>query len=186
MPRAWKTPTKTSHLIVALSVVAAGAVVAGCGSGGSSSSANTIPRAPAAARSTNGTAAGAPDERASVAAALACVRQHGANLPDPQIDANGQVHFDQAATAAIPQSALQAAEQSCSDLIAKALATVPKDPNLVGDRLKFAQCMRQHGVTDSPDPDPTTGRFNLNGPAIDKNSPQVAAAEQACQGLLPN
>jgi hypothetical protein len=48
--------------------------------------------------------------------------------------------------------------------------------------LAVSRCMRAHGVSSFPDPDPTTGE--LTTPAgIDRNSPVVVAALQACQSL---
>ena len=178
-----RTRSLPARAIAGVGALIVAVTVAACGSGGSQHSANTIPRAPGGGSQP---AAAPANEQASIATALACVRQHGANIPDPQIDANGQVHFDQAGIAAVPQAVAQAAEHACADLIAKAVASVPKDPNLVADRVKFAQCMRQHGVPDFPDPDPTTGQFSGANQAALKSSPQFSAAQQACQNLLPN
>jgi len=55
------------------------------------------------------------------------------------------------------------------------------------DAVRFAGCMRTHGVPTWPDAanDPE-GRpvFNPQAVGIDLNSPQVMAAEQRCQSLL--
>lgn len=51
--------------------------------------------------------------------------------------------------------------------------------------LKFAQCMRQNGVPQWPDPvDGTKFRMPYRG-AVDPNSPQFKAAEQACRPVAP-
>ncbi len=49
--------------------------------------------------------------------------------------------------------------------------------------LAFAQCMRDNGVPDFPDPD--GGGINLNGTGIDRNTPEFQAAHKACEPLLP-
>jgi hypothetical protein len=49
--------------------------------------------------------------------------------------------------------------------------------------LKFAVCMRSHGVPNFPDP---TNGFLKIPPGIGPTSPQLQAANQACQHLLPN
>jgi hypothetical protein len=55
--------------------------------------------------------------------------------------------------------------------------------------VKFAQCMRQHGVPDWPDPiDGTKFRMPLGKdgrPVIDPNSPQFKTASQKCRPLAP-
>jgi hypothetical protein len=167
--------------IAAASVIAA----AGCGGGGSSHTVSTVARA---TRGQGGppTTAAAQDETALVASAASCLRQHGANVPDPTIGPNGALQYDQTAVSAIPNQVLQAAFQACQSEVAAAQAAVPKDPNLVADRVKFAQCMRQHGVATFPDPDPNTGQFPLQNRQAMASSPGFQSAQQACQSLLPN
>jgi hypothetical protein len=167
--------------------IAAVAVLAatGCHSGGSASSANTIPRA-AGTQSGTATTTGGADEAKLVATAAACLRQHGANVPDPTIGPNGALQYDQTAVSAIPQLVLRNATQACSSELAAAQAAIPTNPNQVADRVKFAQCMRQHGVTTFPDPDPTTGQFPLQNRQVVASTPGFGSAQQACQSLLPN
>lgn len=51
--------------------------------------------------------------------------------------------------------------------------------------VKFAQCMRQNGVPQWPDPiDGDKFRFTPRG-SVDPNSPQVRAASQKCRSLAP-
>ena len=58
------------------------------------------------------------------------------------------------------------------------------------DALKFSACMRNHGITNFPDPHGGTGgnsTVDLRGLGIDLNSSQFQAAQQACQHYLgPN
>jgi hypothetical protein len=51
------------------------------------------------------------------------------------------------------------------------------------DMLKFAQCMRSHGVIDFPDPS-SNGTIVVSGAV--SQSPQYAAADETCRKLLPN
>jgi hypothetical protein len=54
-----------------------------------------------------------------------------------------------------------------------------------GDRklaLRYAQCMRSHGVTNFPDP-ASDGSFSFSGSP--KDMPSFQAADQACRKLLP-
>ena len=52
----------------------------------------------------------------------------------------------------------------------------------------FSQCMRQHGITNFPDPG-SRGEVSINGgpgSGLDINSPQFQSAQAACRSLLPN
>lgn len=49
--------------------------------------------------------------------------------------------------------------------------------------LRFAECMRSHGVPSWPDP--SNGGFHITGSAIDPSSPAFKAAQSACGKLLP-
>jgi hypothetical protein len=54
------------------------------------------------------------------------------------------------------------------------------------DAMKYAQCMRAHGVPDFPDP--VDGGFHINsttGSDLDPSSPQFVAADSACKALSP-
>jgi hypothetical protein len=60
-----------------------------------------------------------------------------------------------------------------------------------GDRraggLAYAKCMREHGISDFPDPGTIVGipiRFEP-GSDLDPNNPQFKAADDACKSLLP-
>jgi hypothetical protein len=48
--------------------------------------------------------------------------------------------------------------------------------------LRFARCMRTHGVPSFPDP---TSRGIALSSAVDPSSPQFQSAQQACKSLLP-
>jgi hypothetical protein len=50
--------------------------------------------------------------------------------------------------------------------------------------VKFAQCMRENGVTNFPDPD-KDGRFVIAAGGPNRNTPQFRNALQACKSLQP-
>jgi len=58
----------------------------------------------------------------------------------------------------------------------------------VGQAVKFAQCMRQNGVSNFPDPD-ASGQFTIdaiaNGSGIDTSSAAFMQALSACKSLEP-
>jgi hypothetical protein len=66
-----------------------------------------------------------------------------------------------------------------------ASATSPGDP--AASALAYARCMRAHGITNFPDPQPSgkNGGLNLNGSDLDPNSAAHKAANSACKSLLP-
>jgi hypothetical protein len=54
--------------------------------------------------------------------------------------------------------------------------------------VKFAECMRDNGVSEFPDPDPSEGLTVdgvVNGSSIDPNGPAWEAAIAACEDLQP-
>jgi hypothetical protein len=81
--------------------------------------------------------------------------------------------------------------QACRQYIARAFPRLNLSPaeqaRFRQQFVKFAQCMRSHGVDI---PDPTTqggGLFGLRGTlrSIDRNSPAFQSALVACQSLRP-
>lgn len=50
--------------------------------------------------------------------------------------------------------------------------------------VKYAQCMRENGVTNFPDPD-KNGRFMIAAGGPNRNSPQFKKAQQACKSQEP-
>jgi hypothetical protein len=121
-----------------------------------------------------------------------CYRAHGINIPDPSSGggaAGGGGLFRTLRN--YPQAQTQAARQACSQYFAQAfpqLNLTPTQRAQVQQQLvKFAECMRSHGVNI---PDPT---FNGNGGfglrqafgSVDRNSPAFQAGLKACQSLRP-
>jgi hypothetical protein len=51
-------------------------------------------------------------------------------------------------------------------------------------QLKFAECMRSHGVTNFPEGNSGGGQQSLSQYGIDTNSPTFQRANQACSSLL--
>lgn len=57
-----------------------------------------------------------------------------------------------------------------------------------GIGLKFADCMRAHGVTNFPDPSGSGGGFKIQiniGSGVNPQSPAFQAAQIACRSILP-
>jgi hypothetical protein len=58
----------------------------------------------------------------------------------------------------------------------------PNSKSVAADAVKFARCIRSHGVSDFPDP-PSSGQLTI--PADDRNTPGFESAQKACKSLMP-
>jgi hypothetical protein len=128
-----------------------------------------------------------------------CMRAHGVpDFPDP--DSNGDFHLGNnqqggksngsRSNSVSPQET--AANQACNHLLnAGAQLNAAQTQHALSQLVKYAQCMRAHGVPNFPDPQTTNGgigvpsgfTFDTSGRNLDQKSPQYQAANQACQSL---
>ena len=126
-----------------------------------------------------------------VQAALAyarCMRAHGVpDFPDP--DSNGQFNVDPHSTS----SQETAADQACHHLLNGGRpAPAAQQQHMLSQLVKYARCMRAHGVPNFPDPQTTGGGIGehagvgLDMHGINVNSPQFQSANHACHSLLAN
>jgi hypothetical protein len=116
-----------------------------------------------------------------------CARTHGMpNLPDPRIDSNGQAHFPDGLPDP-PRSVQQACQSIYDRLPASARGDAARPPADIQGLLRFAGCMRQHGVPDFPDPK-ADGTFPLAGTSLGREgkTPRTIRAMQACDRLNPD
>jgi hypothetical protein len=124
-----------------------------------------------------------------------CMRGHGEpDFPDPAPSGG----FNASVLSTFDNSQGEAAYGDCRHLLAgggPSLAQLEQDLQQAQQKeekalpalLKFAQCMRGHGVPDFPDPT-LSGQGvsgNFNGADIKANSSQFQAAVSACQHLVP-
>ena len=151
-----------------------------CGAG----SASAAPVAHAGPASSTGHGSGSAQLSASDRQRLwlqfaSCLRQHGADEPDPSFDSNGNPQW-----ALNVKSVPQTAQQACASIL-QSLNLHPAqraDPARIAALTRFAHCIRQHGIANFPDPD-GSGNFPTNGdPTL---QPGWAAAFQACSSLQP-
>jgi hypothetical protein len=105
-----------------------------------------------------------------------CMQAHGiTNFPD-----SGGISINSGID---PNSAqFQAAQRACQSLL-PGLAQTPSQKAAANTAaLKFAQCMRSHGIPNFPDPN-GQGVIDMTGVNISLDSPQNRSAMQACQAL---
>ena len=148
--------------------------LAGCSASGGSAGATT-------------TTSGQQDAAAVWRELVRCARANGMpNLPDPQIDSNGRANFPNG-TPDPPASVRRACQSIYDRLPPSARDDDDRPPADMQALLRYARCMREHGVTDFPDPD-AQGNFRApagsTGPG--PKSPSFQRALQACRQLDPN
>jgi hypothetical protein len=122
----------------------------------------------------------------------ACMRSHGiGNFPDP--DSSGRILI----TSGVDASGHKTGVDTNSPQFKRAAQACRKfQPN--GGRpsatqqakeqqtmLKYAQCMRSHGVPKFPDPKAGGALTVGSKSGVDPNTPQFKAAAQACQKIVP-
>jgi hypothetical protein len=118
-----------------------------------------------------------------------CMRSHGIpNFPDP--DSSGQIPKEEILQLGVSTSVLQTAQRACMRLWPYQAPTQAQQRQQLGDDLKFAQCMRSHGLPNFPDP--TTGPdgrvefvLSVSRDGFDPHSPQILAKAHECQYVLP-
>src|SRR5215472_12646524 len=86
-----------------------------------------------------------------------CMRSNGVpNEPDPVVNANGAITFPRSSSrkvSTVSQSRLQAAQNTCQHLFPSgSQPSQAQQQQQLSNELKFAQCMRSHGVLKWPDP----------------------------------
>ena len=168
---------RAGPVLAALALVAL--LIAACGSGSKGPSVARVGSSTPAASGSSSAGTG----RSAVAYAR-CMRSHGVpNFPDP----DSQGRFNAKPNLGSPQ--MQAAQKACQGLLPRGGNQTTEGGNLTPQQqaqmLKYARCMRAHGITNFPDP--TSKGLGLSpGNGIDPNSPQFQAADKACHSLLPN
>lgn len=159
------------HWALPVAVAAVGLVLAGCG--GSPKDSGSDPAA----------SGGGSSDSTKLVQYAQCMREHGVpSFPDP---VNGQLQLRVTKGGPLDPSSpqFQSAQQACKSLEPPNLQGGSGQSNQQQDQmLKFVSCMRQHGVTDFPDPQ--NGRFVITG-GVDPNSPAFQSAMTACRKLLP-
>jgi hypothetical protein len=113
-----------------------------------------------------------------------CMRAHGlTNFPDPQ-SVNGGSSLD-LSDVDTHSPTYQRANRACVSLLAGGSAAQQRAQARAQKRaLKYAKCMRAHGIHNFPDPnvDGTFPESQMQG--LGKGSPQFSAAQDACQQYL--
>jgi hypothetical protein len=163
----------------ALALIAMVALISACGSTGTGTGSDSSSTASSTGTTSSDTKLTARNEAVKFAE---CIRAHGvSDFPDP--DARNQFQYGVSVSPAVWKQATTA----CKDLQPPGTLSGKRTPKQQSASLRFAQCVREHGVKDFPDP--------VNGePLIDttkipsSNQPGgmtiLNAATHKCGGLL--
>ena len=138
----------------------------------------------AAPTSTTDTTAAPVDQADTGLVYAQCVRDSGyPEFPDPDADGRISLHGEGAHDQDDPR--LRAAMEACQDLRPAGLDHQDfGDPDFVEAMFEFAQCMRENGLPDFPDPGPD-GRLVIGHGTVDRNDPRFQAALQTCYESVP-
>jgi len=181
-------------------MAALGLLAAGCGGGESSSGIASLQEEAAADGSSTTTAAASVDPEQAFLDFAACMREHGVDMPDPEIStAGGGFAFGitvqgEAGEEGLPNNAeiqkMQEADQACRHFLEGAVQSFerPDMSEMQDQMLAFAQCMREHGV-DMPDPEfSEDGGVTIFGgpgdPGMDPSDPVFQEANEACNEIF--
>ncbi len=116
-----------------------------------------------------------------------CMREHGVDMPDPQASyglirvAPGDGAGPDGPVEEQLDESFAEAEKACRHLLDDLVQDhdAPADPKEQDRALKFAQCMRDHGI-DMPDPDFSGGGVTIKITGVDPQSQTFKDAQKAC------
>lgn len=166
---------RTRGLVLRAVLVAAAVALTISACGGSSSDDTGSAASPA----------GAPDSETAVEFSE-CMRENGVpEFPDPEegrfkiIGKPGGGGLDPSS----PQ--FQEAQEACQQYAPQMSKGGAPSEEMKEGILEMAECMRENGIPDFPDPDFSGGGFQLKLPqGVDPESPQFKEAQEACGDII--
>jgi len=115
-----------------------------------------------------------------------CMRANGVpNFPDPKFGDGGGLQI--LMPDGVTKDQADAAMAKCRQYMPAAGAPTKPDPQRIEQERKFSQCMRDHGLTNFPDPAADGGieldlnKLGVTGP----DDPKLATAQKACEHFMP-
>ncbi|MBM7773791.1 hypothetical protein JOD54_003995 [Actinokineospora baliensis] len=169
------------RVLVVIALLSIG--LAGCGSGGDAGVDKV-----ASADGSGSTAAEPADTRSDEERVLAfaqCMREHGIDVPDPEPGGQGGIQVR--VPEGMDKGKVDEANATCRAHLPNGGEPGKADPGMVEQARKMAQCMRENGVSEFPDPDENGGiriEARKDG-GINPESPEFKAAQQKCDQFLP-
>jgi hypothetical protein len=158
----WRRSPPIKWMVAVTVLLGVGGLAAGCGG------------------SNNPGTAGSGSAFSSGLAYTNCMRAHGApDFPDPTLNPSGGVVFK---TNGNNRPMLQAAAQACQSQRPGGNKSPAVSAQQLAAGVKWAQCIRTHGVPTFPDPN-AQGAFDSG--VFDPTSSAFQAASQDCRSLQP-
>jgi hypothetical protein len=114
------------------------------------------------------------------------MRSHGIpGFPDP--NSSGQIPKQEIVQLGVSTSVLQTAQRACQRLWPYQAPTQAQQRQQLTEDLRFAQCMRSHGVPNFPDPTSSDGtaEFVISISRIGMTESQLLGKAHGCQHVLP-
>jgi hypothetical protein len=149
------------------------------------------PRTTSGSASNQGVSTPTPAQAAAALAYSECMRSHGVpNFPDP--NSNGMIQIQGGSNSSNgldPNSpAFQTASKDCQSK--QPQPTKSQQAQALANALKQAQCMRNHGIKDFPDPQSSGGRITMKiqggaGSDLNPDDPLFQQAQAACMPGAP-
>jgi hypothetical protein len=158
----------------------------GCSNGSENGNTGTGTASSSASASSTGTASSTPDKKLTArdkAVKFAeCIRAHGvSDFPDP--NAKNQFEYGVSVTLAVWKRATTA----CKDLQPPGTLSGKRTPKQQSASLRFAQCVRDNGVKDFPDPvngEPVIDTYKIPSSNRPGGMAILNAATQKCGHVL--
>jgi hypothetical protein len=114
------------------------------------------------------------------------MRSHGIHdFPDPTSSPGGgaaiSTHGGPGSDLGPTNPSFKAAHQACQSLLPGGSSAPAQSAKKIAAEVKWAACMRSHGLPNFPDPD-AKGAFDSS--KFDETAPQFQSASTACQSLI--
>jgi hypothetical protein len=164
----------TRAIAPAAAAVALSLLAAGCGGSPATSGVAHL-----GSTTTTTSTSSSKDPMAEAIKFATCMRTHGVpDFPDPRTSATGNVMIE------VPDSPkAKAAQEVCRPfLTGGGEPPASEQAQMLASLLRYARCMRAHGVAGFPDPD-NQGEFPSAYSGFDRGSPAYRAADNACLPL---
>ncbi len=136
--------------------------------------------------SASATSSSSASAHGSLLAYSRCMRSHGIkDFPDPNSDGDLAIQAGPGSDLSPKNPQFVAADRACKPLMPN---HGQPPPGAKQAALKYARCMRSHGISDFPDPQ-ANGSIAIKvggaGSDLDPNNPQFKRADQACRKYMP-
>lgn len=114
-----------------------------------------------------------------------CMRENGVpDFPDPELNGDGGMLMK--LPEGIDQEAMEKASEACEEFRPRGGGNFSEEDRAEMEEtmLEYAECMRDNGVPDFPDPDFSEGGARLGGKGLDPEDPAFKKANEACEDIL--